>query len=103
MTHDPKGAAERAELRLEKAEKAQKAAREGEQAMAEYVAAARALDEKTLRLKSLRLAKEAADAADAKAQPKQEAKRPARKRVARRSTGIVRGGADPGTGQPRIR
>lgn len=42
-------------------EKKQKTAREGRQAMAEYQAAAKALDEKTARLRALRLAKEKAE------------------------------------------
>jgi hypothetical protein len=46
-------------------EKAQKLAREGEKAMAEYEAAGRAADVKTARLRTLRLAKEAADREEA--------------------------------------
>jgi hypothetical protein len=50
-------------------QKTQKLAHEGNQARAEYAAAARAIDHKTARLKKLRLEKEAADALDASATP----------------------------------
>ncbi len=52
----------RAENRAERAERAERMAREGAQAMAEHHAALKAVDERTVRLRSLRLAKEAADA-----------------------------------------
>ena len=52
----------RAENRAERAERAERMAREGAQAMAEHHAAIKAIDERTGRLRSLRLAKEAADA-----------------------------------------
>jgi hypothetical protein len=52
----------RAENRAERAERAERMAREGAQAMAEHHAAIKAVDERTLRLRSLRLAKEAAEA-----------------------------------------
>ena len=58
MPREPKPPSEQAGIRLEKA---QKQAREGEQAMAEYQAAGRAADAKIARLRELRLAKEAAD------------------------------------------
>ena len=52
----------RAENRIERAERAERMHREGAQAMAEHHAAIKALDERTVRLRSLRLAREAADA-----------------------------------------
>ena len=52
----------RADNRAERAERAERMAREGAQAMAEHHAAIKAVDERTVRLRSLRLAKEAADA-----------------------------------------
>ena len=52
----------KADNKIERAERAERMAREGAQAMAEHHAAAKALDERTVRLRSLRLAKEAADA-----------------------------------------
>ena len=52
----------RAENRIERAERAERMAREGAQAMAEHHAAIKAVDERTVRLRSLRLAREAADA-----------------------------------------
>ena len=58
MSREPKPPSPQAAIRFEKA---QKLAREGEQARAEYEAAARAADVKMARLKALRLAKEAAD------------------------------------------
>jgi hypothetical protein len=61
----------RAENRAERAERAERMAREGAQAMAEHHAAIKAVDERTVRLRSLRLAKEAADA-QAKAAEKAE-------------------------------
>lgn len=52
----------RAENRIERAERAERMQREGAQAMAEHHAAIKALDERTVRLRSMRLAREAADA-----------------------------------------
>jgi hypothetical protein len=54
-----------ARARAETAFKKEQQAREGAQAWLEYQATARAMQEKTLRLRALRLAKEAADKADA--------------------------------------
>jgi len=54
----PNSPSPQAQSRLEKA---QKLAREGEQAMADYHAAGRAADAKIARLRALRLAKEAVD------------------------------------------
>lgn len=63
---DPK----RDDARLARAERAFKAKEEGAQAMWDYEAEARAVREKTVRLKAQRLAKEAEDeAADAKKKP----------------------------------
>jgi hypothetical protein len=59
MADNPKEARDRAEAKFAKT---QKAAREGEEARAEYEAAARTAREKTSRLRSARLAKEAANA-----------------------------------------
>ena len=56
-----------AKITAEARKKAQ--ALEGAQAMADYQAERRAVEEKTARLKALRLAKEAADAAAAAKQP----------------------------------
>ncbi len=58
MAQDPKQPSLQAGLRFEKA---QKLAREGEKARAEYEAAGRAADANRARLKALRLAKEAVD------------------------------------------
>jgi hypothetical protein len=58
LPREPKPPSAQAGIRFEKA---QKQAREGEQAMAEYQAAGRAADAKIARLRELRLAKEAAD------------------------------------------
>jgi hypothetical protein len=83
LAQDPKPPSLQAGLRFERA---QKLAREGEKAMAEYEAAGRAADAKIARLKKLRLAKEAADrdaadreAAEKKAAPAKAAK-PKKKR-----------------------
>lgn len=46
---------------VERAERADRMAKEGAQAMAEHHASIRAMDERTVRLRALRLAKEAAD------------------------------------------
>jgi len=58
MGSDPKEARARAEARFEKL---QKAAAQAETVWAERAAQSRALDEKSARLKSLRLAKQASD------------------------------------------
>ncbi|MCJ2065075.1 hypothetical protein MKK63_20515 [Methylobacterium sp. J-088] len=52
----------RADNRIERAERAERMAREGAQAMAEHHAAIKAVDEKTVKLRALRLAKEEAEA-----------------------------------------
>ena len=57
-TEKLQGARDRAEAQFQKREKA---LREGDAVRAEYAATFRAMDDKTARLKSLRLAKEAAD------------------------------------------
>ena len=49
----------------ERAERAERMAKEGAQAMAEHLASIKAVDERTVRLRALRLAKEAADAEQA--------------------------------------
>ena len=59
----------------ERAERAERMAREGAQAMAEHVAAVKAVDDRTVRLKALRLAKEAEDAAAKAAAPPPAPKR----------------------------
>lgn len=66
MAQDSKQPSLQAGLRFEKA---QKLAREGEKARAEYDAAGRAADANRARLKALRLAKEAEEAADKEAAP----------------------------------
>jgi hypothetical protein len=66
----------RAEARFQKA---QKADRENDATWAENRAKAQAVDEKTARLKSLRLARDAAEA-EAEAQTGAEKKRPRRKK-----------------------
>ena len=63
LSKKPKDTGDRAEATFKKEERA----REGAKAMREYEAEGRAVREKTARLKSLRLAKEAADR---EAQPK---------------------------------
>lgn len=72
MNNQSKEGRELAEAKFAKAQKAKQA---GAKAMAQYEADARAVREKTTRLRSLRLAKEAADAAGLA-----EAKKPARKK-----------------------
>ncbi|AWN44632.1 hypothetical protein U8607_23330 [Methylobacterium durans] len=59
----------------ERAERAQRMAKEGAQAMAEHVAAIKAVDERTVKLRALRLAKEAADAEARAAAPPAPKKR----------------------------
>jgi hypothetical protein len=71
LANDPKQPSLQAGLRFEKA---QKLAREGEKAKAEYDAAGRAADVNRARLKALRLAKEAADR-DAEPPPAPAAKK----------------------------
>lgn len=63
----------------ERAERAERLAREGAQAMADHKAAIRAMDERTVRLRALRLAKEAEEAEARRAQ----APAPKRKRTAK--------------------
>jgi len=64
-----------------RAEKAQKQAREGQQAWTEYEAAGRAADANRVRLKELRLAKEAKEAAEREAAPPPAAKKARKKRA----------------------
>ncbi|GEP06993.1 hypothetical protein [Methylobacterium oxalidis] len=59
----------------ERAERAQRMAKEGAQAMAEHLAAIKAVDERTAKLRALRLAKEAADAEARAAAPPPAKKR----------------------------
>jgi hypothetical protein len=66
LSKNPKDAMDRAEASFKKEERA----REGAKAMRDYEAEGRAIREKTARLRLLRLAKEAADAAEAKTAPK---------------------------------
>ena len=75
MPREPKPPSAQAGIRFEKA---QKLAREGEKAMADYQAAGRAADAKIARLKALRLAKEAADK-DAAPAPVAKPKKPKKK------------------------
>jgi hypothetical protein len=67
-------AMERAEASFKKEERA----REGAKAMREYEAESRAVLEKTARLKALRLAKEAKEAADREAEPPKKVSRAAK-------------------------
>ena len=80
----------RADNRIERAERAERMAREGAQAMAEHHASIKAIDERTLKLRSLRLAKEAADAetkaADAQAKVAEKEAKAAAK-IAAKSAG----------------
>lgn len=64
--------------------KAKKAAQESEKNRAQHDAESRAIDEKTARLRGLRLAKEAADASEKAAAPKKKTA-PARKTAARKT------------------
>jgi hypothetical protein len=73
-TEKSKDALDRAEAQFQRRERA---LREGDAVRAEYAAGFRAMDEKTARLKSLRLAKEAADAA---AESDQQALKPRKTR-----------------------
>lgn len=85
MPRQPKEPSAQAGIRFEKA---QKLAREGEKAMAEYEAAGRAADVKIARLRALRLAKEAADKeAEAAAAPTPKKKPPAKASKAKKSAG----------------
>lgn len=77
-SEDQQGRVARAEARFKLAQKHE---RDKEQAMAEIAAASRAVDEKTARLKALRLAKEQADAEAAAAAA------PPPKKVARKKSG----------------
>ncbi len=63
----------------ERAERAERMAREGAQAMADHHAAIRSVDERTVRLRALRLAKEAEEVAARKTKPAA----PSRKRAAK--------------------
>ncbi|KAA0122623.1 hypothetical protein SAMN02799622_01871 [Methylobacterium sp. UNC378MF] len=82
----------RADNRAERAERAERMAREGAQAMAEHHAAIKAVDERTVRLRSMRLAKEAADAQtkaaekEAKAAAKGAAKKAVKKAAPKKTT-----------------
>ncbi|GLS43085.1 hypothetical protein [Methylobacterium brachythecii] len=62
----------------DRAERAQRLARDGAQAMADHVAQIKAVDERTVRLRALRLAKEAEEAALA---PPPAPAKPKRKRT----------------------
>ena len=75
MTDDPTTKT-RAE---DRAERAERMARDGAQAMADHKAAIKAVDERTARLRALRLAKEAEEAARAP----EPAPKPKRKRAAK--------------------
>ena len=65
----------------ERAERAERMAREGAKAMADHQAAIRALDERTVRLRALRLAKEAQEAKEAKVAKVAKPTKPAPKRA----------------------
>ncbi len=69
---------DQAQQRAEKSFKQEERARDGRNAMMEYEAQARAIREKTARLKSLRLAKQAQAQTEEKT-PKQPKQRPANK------------------------
>jgi translation initiation factor IF-3 len=73
-----KEARDRAEARFERMKKA---TQEGQKAKAHYEAEGRAVREKTARLRLLRLAKEAADAAQAASEPPKVKKKPGSKTV----------------------
>jgi hypothetical protein len=66
-----------------------KKAHDAKQAVSQYEAAARATDEKTARLRALRLAKEAKEAAEASAAADSKAaeKKPKKKAVAKKAAG----------------
>ena len=76
MADHSKEARDRAEARFERMKKA---TQEGQKAKAHYEAEGRAVREKTARLRLLRLAKEAADAAQAENEPTKVKKKPATK------------------------
>lgn len=59
----------------ERAERAVRMAREGAEAMADHLAAAKSVDERTARLRAMRLAKEAEEAAAKAAAPPPAPKR----------------------------
>ena len=80
MTQEPKPPTPQALVRLEKAEKL---AREGKEAWAEYEAARRAADVKISRLKALRLAKEEASAKEAAPAPLAPARKARQKRASK--------------------
>ena len=71
---DPKDPEQRSALAATKAERS----RDKEEAMREYEAESRAVLEKTARLKALRLAKEAKEAADREAEPPKKVSRAAK-------------------------
>jgi hypothetical protein len=72
LSKNPKDVMVRAEASFKKEERA----REGAKAMRDYEAEGRAVREKTARLKLLRLAKEAAETAELKAEPKKAGRQP---------------------------
>ncbi|MGU3361542.1 hypothetical protein ACLBWX_14510 [Methylobacterium sp. M6A4_1b] len=76
MTSDDSGAQDRRET---KAAKLVEKAREGGEARADYDAAQQATEDKTVRLKALRLAKEEADLTASKKADKKTAKKAAKK------------------------
>ena len=76
MADHSKEARDRAEARFERMKKA---TQEGQKAKAHYEAEGRAVREKTARLRLLRLAKEAADAAQAASEPPKVKKKSAAK------------------------
>ena len=83
---DPEAEARiKAENRAERAERAERMAREGAQAMAEHLASIKAVDERTVRLRALRLAKEAADAQAKAAEKAAPRKAGARKAAAKKA------------------
>ena len=77
MTQSASRARDRAEASFKKEERV----REGAKAMAEHLAAAKAVDENTARLRALRLAKEAADRTAAAAKPAPVKSKPAAART----------------------
>ena len=67
----------------ERAERAERMAREGAQAMADHKAAIKAVDERTVKLRAMRLAKAAQDAEQAASAKAAAAPAPKRKRAAK--------------------
>ena len=76
MTSDDSGAQDRRETR---AAKLQEKAREGGEARADYDAAQQATEDKTVRLKALRLAKEQADKRPTRGRTRKLVRRPTRR------------------------